>query len=506
MLLLAQTARSDPNIAFSDAGGERITFGGSGGPLKITARLDSAFAAKLITNHFLAKDVSVSFVASTGGTGRMPATVMMSVYDEGGGEDIELAAFPANVSKGRISLDLTPLRERLSGVFVLRAERHVHLPHLNAIGGNVLSPDGANVLQVLNSLSSSEPDLYRQIVRHATSLVPGIENISAPIREDRADVFGQVRERASGLPAFDWQEVASGTRHLLALLILLLASPAGSLLLLEEPESFLHPQATVDLFKLLEEKAEEQQKQIILTTHSPVLMELAGSRLSVVVRDDATGVSDIVRLSRAGQKALTERGIMKSFMLAPFEPGLIPAGILIVEGADDVAVWSQWLGSADLAKKGVFAVKGGDGEGDAIKLAVYMQHLQDSGIRSGPFLLVLDSDDKKEDKRQHVLAQGLRDENFYVLERKELEDYLLDAAAISGEFQVEEAFVASEIEKARPGKEGLNSVVAAVSEQKGMPKSESVDSTMKGRIASRVACPDELQPVLGHFSQALAKK
>ena len=346
--------------------------------------------------------------------------------------------------------------------------------------------------------------MYSEVVQRLTELLPGVADITAPLREDQqAYVYGKVRERASDLPPFVWEEVASGTRHLLALLIILLASPKRSILLLEEPESFLHPQASIELFKLLEAKAKEQEKQIIMTTHSPILMELAGPRLSNVVRDDSTGASTIVRLPRAGQKALAERGIMKSFMLAPFEPGFIPAGMLILEGDDDVAVWTHWLAAAGLSKRGVVAVKGDNGEGDAIKLAIFMQHLAYSGIRGGPFILVLDSDGDQRAKRQVVIGQGLGPDSLYVLERKELEDYLLDSSAISREFDVSEEFVASEIERARKGKEGLKSVIAAVSKSKGMPRSERYDSTMKGRIASKMKCPDELKTVvLDYFEQA----
>ena len=84
-----------------------------------------------------------------------------------------------------------------------------------------------------------------------------------------------------------------------------------------------------------------------------------------------------------------------------------------------------------------------------------------------------------------------------------MEDYLLDAGAIAGEFDVDEDFVAAAMTDVRPGKEGLNAIIEAVSKKKGLTKSESVDATLKGRIASRVTPHGDLVSILDKLRGAL---
>lgn len=270
------------------------------------------------------------------------------------------------------------------------------------------------------------------------------------------------------------------------------------MLLLEEPESFLHPQATVDLFSLFSQMAHDEEKQIILTTHSPVLMELAGSSLSLVTRDDETGQSTIIRPPPAAQRALKRRGVMKSFMFAPLEPGFIPAGLIIVEGDDDVAVWSQWLAGAGLASKGVLVMTGGGGEGDAVGLALYMQHLHDSGIRAGPVLLVVDSDGDQQAKAASIASKGLREESYRVLAKKEIEDYLFDASAISEEFDIDVKSAGRKVSEAKQGKEGFNEIVASIRVDKGLPPG-GADATIKGQVALRISPDQEIEDILNFF-------
>jgi energy-coupling factor transporter ATP-binding protein EcfA2 len=89
---------------------------------------------------------------------------------------------------------------------------------------------------------------------------------------------------SSGLPVNLVNE-AFGMNQLLSPLLWLNKVPSGSLVGIEEPEIHLHPRSQVALCSLLAEIALEEQKQLILTTHSEHILigflnEVAEGRLS----------------------------------------------------------------------------------------------------------------------------------------------------------------------------------------------------------------------------------
>ena len=68
---------------------------------------------------------------------------------------------------------------------------------------------------------------------------------------------------------------SSGSRQILAVITQLFHAPAGSLLMIEEPEISLHPKAQIDALEMFAEEIKED-KQIIATTHSHFLLQGIG--------------------------------------------------------------------------------------------------------------------------------------------------------------------------------------------------------------------------------------
>ena len=76
-----------------------------------------------------------------------------------------------------------------------------------------------------------------------------------------------------------------GANALIQLLHQLIAAEKGATVLIEEPEIHLHPKAQAELAEVLTETAKDEDKQIIMTTHSE---HIAGRLLTLVAENKLT--------------------------------------------------------------------------------------------------------------------------------------------------------------------------------------------------------------------------
>jgi predicted ATPase len=170
-----------------------------------------------------------------------------------------------------------------------------------------LAPDASNLPTVLAELPTEGLGALRADL---VSLVPGLSSFDV-VPEDGS--FRIDFEFAGGerLPA---RVVSDGTLRLLAMLTALRAEPSPSVLAIEEPENGIYPGRLRALLELLQEPPLHPEKaagvaqgrahpQIVLTTHSPVLLAAMHARpeclrfLNVVRRDGrlATHVRKVAR-------------------------------------------------------------------------------------------------------------------------------------------------------------------------------------------------------------------
>jgi putative ATP-dependent endonuclease of the OLD family len=119
---------------------------------------------------------------------------------------------------------------------------------------------------------------------HVSLDVPrlGIENM--PMRVS-------LGEKASTIPLDEW---GSGTQNRTAILMALLRAKQSSqlsmdgervapILVLEEPESFLHPSAQAEFGRMLQDLSDEFGIQVITTTHSPYMLSLRNPEANVLL-------------------------------------------------------------------------------------------------------------------------------------------------------------------------------------------------------------------------------
>lgn len=155
--------------------------------------------------------------------------------------------------------------------------------------------DGSNTAAVLAAMKLEHDEAFAKVEDSLRIVVPSVEHvrIRQATQQDHNKVLGGVKiffdfRGAPGVPAHCASE---GTLIALALLTVLHGPNRPNLILLDDFDQSLHPQAQMELVTLIKRLLDEfQDVQIVATTHSPyILDQLEPSDVHVfALRDDGT--------------------------------------------------------------------------------------------------------------------------------------------------------------------------------------------------------------------------
>ena len=152
----------------------------------------------------------------------------------------------------------------------------------NLIETGRLDPYGRNLGETLYSIQESSPDTFQLIVS-ATRSVLGVPS-SLQVRESE-DRFYFVQEEPGLRFPVNQMGVSSGTLRMLALMTALYSQAETTLLGIEEPENYVHPSALHSFVEHI--LGAEERAQIMMTTHSPMLLDIINDPAAIfVVRRD----------------------------------------------------------------------------------------------------------------------------------------------------------------------------------------------------------------------------
>lgn len=240
-----------------------------------------------------------------------------------------------------------------------------------------------------------------------------------------ADIRAEYRESAGRNP-LDIAGAGSGFQQVLMLLCFLYTRPA-SVLLLDEPDAHLHVILQDAIYRKLRAVAEESQSQLIVSTHSEVVIDSVEPRELCVLLNEPKMLADNAERANLirSLSALSNTDIM----LVAGAPG-----ILYVEGHTDRAIllaWAKVLAhpAFDLLDKklmwkpvvwenrpGASGIKAQD-HYDALTLA----------RADLPGLMLLDGDDNPNIPDTEITGRGLQRMRW---RRYEIESYLVHPAAL----------------------------------------------------------------------------
>ncbi|MEW6379598.1 MAG: ATP-binding protein [bacterium] len=151
-------------------------------------------------------------------------------------------------------------------------------------------PDGSNLPWVIENLKKTSPERFKEWIGHVRTALPDLEDIRTVERPD--DKHRYLKICYSGnLEVPSWM-VSDGTLRLLALTLPAYLPDFSGIYLIEEPENGIHPRAIETMFQSL---SSVYEAQILLATHSPVILSMAEPDQILCFSKTESGAVDIVR-------------------------------------------------------------------------------------------------------------------------------------------------------------------------------------------------------------------
>lgn len=142
---------------------------------------------------------------------------------------------------------------------------------------------GRNLGETLFDLKGIQPEEFAKVVDATRSIVGLPESLEPRESEDR--FYFVQREPGLHYPV-NQMGVSSGTLRVLALMTALHGQPGTALVGIEEPENYIHPEALFNFVQHI--TAAEGRPQMLITTHSPLLLDYLDDPAAVyVVKRDA---------------------------------------------------------------------------------------------------------------------------------------------------------------------------------------------------------------------------
>ncbi len=150
--------------------------------------------------------------------------------------------------------------------------------------------DGSNLPWVVESLRKEHGERHKEWVEHVRTALPdvwGIRTIERP--EDRHRYLVVCYRDHLEVPSWT---ASDGTLRLLALTLTAYLPDLGGIYLIEEPENGIHPRAVETVFQSL---SSVYGAQILLATHSPVILSVAKPSQVLCFSKAESGAVDIIR-------------------------------------------------------------------------------------------------------------------------------------------------------------------------------------------------------------------
>ena len=342
-----------------------------------------------------------------------------------------------------------------SNIYAFKAER-LNVGQSEVTSNSSLNPDASNLAGVLNLLQSSNPSRFKKLNELVSLIFPHVTQITVPpINSSSVKILvwsiDPNSERAD--LAIPLSESGTGIGQVLAILYIVINSENPKTILIDEPQSFLHPGAVRKLLSILKSYL---MHQFIVSTHSPTAIAVTNpSTLTHIRRHESESIIETVDAydTQKLRILLSELGARLSDVFGA-------DNILWVEGPTEEVCFPliiEKLCNRPLLGTNIIGVKNtGDFEGKYSKTTfeLYEKLSTGKGLLPPALGFVFDRERRTEREREDLDRQSCNRVRF--LPRRMFENFLLNPKAIatvlcnvdcSGETKVSEKDISDWIEE-----------------------------------------------------------
>ena len=188
-----------------------------------------------------------------------------------------------------------------SSIYSIQVEKLKAPARLTANEESVL-PDGSNLVSFIDSMRDTNPKIIREIEKDLFRFTKEFESIR--LIKVTGDSTTEATFKKLGLAdkednTFWSDQLSEGVLYFLALLAIIHQPNPPHLLMLEEPEKGIHPRRIKEIIELIFQIAKDKGIRVILTTHSPyVVDEFADVPEGVHIIDKVDKATQVKNLKR----------------------------------------------------------------------------------------------------------------------------------------------------------------------------------------------------------------
>ncbi len=341
---------------------------------------------------------------------------------------------PPNIAQTSTTLNncfLYGLVEHLRNqIFAFRAER-LNIGESAISHSQTLLPNASNLAAVIHQLQSTSPQKFRRLVRHVREVFPHIQDITCPPIENsrvRVLLWTVDPETERDDLAMLLADSGTGIGQVIAVLYVVVTSVTPKVIIVDEPQSFLHPGAVTKLIQILRQ---HPQHQFVISTHSPNAITAAiSAQVFLTRRQGSCTELETVDFDAPGQARalLAEVGARLSDVFGADK-------ILWVEGKTEEncfpLLMEHFFPASFLGVKVLGVLHTSDFDKSDIQRTVEIyRRLSGGGLLVPPALhFILDSEGLTAAQKQELSDRSGEPLSF--LSRRMFENYLLDHAALA---------------------------------------------------------------------------